>query len=370
MDLINATRMTAGYSLGMEPSGRELLVVVIKGTFAIPTEAGATVKLHEQQAPLTTADVFHGEPGLSAPCYEVDFAPRKPRCDVVLNATAYAPNGRPAERVDVGAQIGSWSKRLTAVGDRTWHARDGAIRANRPRPFTVMPITYDCAFGGTDARHEDASEHAAFMRNPTGLGFHRHLREPWVHNTPMPNTEETNNPVTRPDGPYVPMSFGPIARHWEPRYRFAGTYDADWIQNVAPFLPADFDDRYYQSAPADQQLAMPIGETDVVLTNLTPNGRCAFRLPHLEAPVHIFLKGGGREALSAHADTIVIEPDLGRVLMSWRVTRPIRRDLFEIAQVLVGRKGREWWQQRDEVVFPFEVVIESMQRRDAPKETA
>ncbi len=33
MELINATRMQAGYTMGMEPSGRELLVVVIKGTF-------------------------------------------------------------------------------------------------------------------------------------------------------------------------------------------------------------------------------------------------------------------------------------------------------------------------------------------------
>ncbi|MCK7582587.1 MAG: hypothetical protein MZV65_48105 [Chromatiales bacterium] len=36
MELINATRMVAGYTMGMEPSGRELLVVVIKGTFRLP----------------------------------------------------------------------------------------------------------------------------------------------------------------------------------------------------------------------------------------------------------------------------------------------------------------------------------------------
>jgi hypothetical protein len=36
MELINATRMVAGYNMGLEPSGRELLVVVIKGTFVVP----------------------------------------------------------------------------------------------------------------------------------------------------------------------------------------------------------------------------------------------------------------------------------------------------------------------------------------------
>ena len=45
------------------------------------------------------ADTFTGEPGFSAPVYEVDFAPRKPRCDVLLVGSAYAPEGRPATRV-------------------------------------------------------------------------------------------------------------------------------------------------------------------------------------------------------------------------------------------------------------------------------
>jgi hypothetical protein len=52
------------------------------------------------------------------------------------------------------------------------------------------------------------------------------------------------------------------------------------------------------------------------------------------------------------------------VLLSWRVARPLRRDLFEIAQVLVGRKGREWWQQRAEVVFPLPVVMIPMRQRE------
>jgi len=33
MRLINNTRMAAGYNVALEPSGRELLVVVVKGTF-------------------------------------------------------------------------------------------------------------------------------------------------------------------------------------------------------------------------------------------------------------------------------------------------------------------------------------------------
>jgi hypothetical protein len=32
MDLLNATKMMAGYTMGVEPSAREHLVVVLKGT--------------------------------------------------------------------------------------------------------------------------------------------------------------------------------------------------------------------------------------------------------------------------------------------------------------------------------------------------
>jgi len=76
MELINATRMPAGYTLGLEPSGRELLVVVIKGTFRFPQpgEPPGHFALAPQQLPLVMADTFSGEPGRSAPVYEVDFA--------------------------------------------------------------------------------------------------------------------------------------------------------------------------------------------------------------------------------------------------------------------------------------------------------
>jgi len=51
MELLNATKMTAGYTMGLRPDGRELLVVVVKGTFKIPT-GNRAAELAEQQADL------------------------------------------------------------------------------------------------------------------------------------------------------------------------------------------------------------------------------------------------------------------------------------------------------------------------------
>ena len=360
MELINSTRMVTGFTMGMEPSGRELLVVVVKGTFRIPAQSGA-LKLHEEQVPLVTSDVFYGEPGLSAPKYEVDFSPRKHRCDVLLNGSAHAPGGKPTERVTVGMRIGAWSKSFAVVGDRYWYSAAG-VRATAPKPFTTMPITYDRAFGGADLRHEDPAQHAAFMPNPSGRGFHKHLVDEWIHASPLPNTEELKVEVSEPGGAYRPMAFGPVGRHWDPRYKYAGTYDQKWMDNIFPFLPTDFDEQYYQCAPLDQQLEKPLGEQQVTLLNLTPDGRRDFAIPQFEAPVHVFPKQGEREALTAQLDTILIEPDLERVTMTWRATRPLKKNLFEIAQVLVGRKGNDWWQQRDSVSFPIPVVMERLVR--------
>jgi hypothetical protein len=360
MELINSTRMTTGYTMGLEPSGRELLVVVVKGTFRIPTEQGARLALGEEQVPPVMSDVFFGEPGLSAPKYEIDFAPRKQRCDVLLNGYAYAPDGRPADRVPVGLRIGGWSKSFAVVGARMWYMSAGP-RATAPAPFTRTVISYDHAFGGTDYRHEDPAQHAAYMPNPSGRGFHRHLVHRWLEGSLLPNTEELGVEVQRPDGRYRPMSFGALGRHWEPRYRYAGTYDQDWLDNVFPFLPPDFDEQYYQAAPLDQQLPLPSGEQLVALRNLTPEGRRDFVLPHFEAPIHVFPRKGEREDLKAPLDTILIEPDLERVTLTWRCARPLRRSLHEIAQVLVGRKGKEWWQQREELAFPIPIIVEPLE---------
>ena len=339
MRLRNATPMTAGYTLSMEPSGRELLVVVVKGTFRIPAEPGGRLRLAEEQVPLVTSDVFHGEPGRSAPRYEADLAPRKSFCDLLLNGCAYAPAGQPAERVKVGLRVGEWSKTLAVVGDRVWRV-DGGIRASAPLPFERMPITYDCAFGGVTTREDDPAGAAAFANNPSGRGFFAGEATQALAGMPLPNTEEVGVEVARPDGTYRPMAFGALGRHWEPRRRYAGTYDQQWLDEDAPFLPADFDDRYYQSSPADQQLPRLTGERAVSLLNLTPEGRCDFVLPAFEAVFYITPKRGAREALAAPIDTVLIEPDLQRVMLTWRIARPLKRSLLEIAEVQVGRAGR------------------------------
>ncbi|MBN6151684.1 DUF2169 domain-containing protein [Xanthomonas sp. AmX2] len=46
-----------------------------------------------------------------------------------------------------------------------------------------------------------------------------------------------------------------------------------------PFLPQDFDNRYFQAAPDDQQIPCLRGGEDVLLLNLTPRSARAFASP-------------------------------------------------------------------------------------------
>jgi hypothetical protein len=346
MNLLNATGMAAGYTLGMDKTGAEYVVVAVKGTFTLPKQ-GETPKLADEQVPLVDADQFTGEPGLSATLVECDYALEKLRCDVLLNGAAYAPGGRPVERIAVGLQVSGWRKSFAVWGNREWRRAQIGYAPSAPEPFERMPISYDNAFGGTDARMRDPAQHGTYLPNPVGRGWHRHIYPELVVDTPVSNTEEIRDPVRDPGGKYRPMAFGPIGRGWPSRIRHAGTYDQDWVDKVFPFLPADFDTRYFQCVPEDQQIAPPEGGEPVVMINLTPDRRREFALPSVEMPIVFVRRRADRVLTEGVLDTLLLEPDAERFCMVWRASLKLRRDIFEVLQVAVGSMSRGWWRASD-----------------------
>jgi hypothetical protein len=266
---------------------------------------------------------------------------------VVLNGSAYDPRGIAAKGVEVGLRVGSMSKSFAVVGNRVWEAGWLGICASRPQPFVKLPISYDVAFGGVDKSHPNEKKHKAFLENPAGRGFHSNFAKAAVHGKPLSNTEEVGQTVRQPDGKYRAMSFGPIGRAWPPRPKFAGTYDQAWLDNVFPFLPQDFDERYYQCAPPDQQMDYARGGEDVVLLNLTPEGRVDFKLPTVSVPIAFYRRNEPELVVEAVADTVIIEPDLNRLMMVWRAALPLKKNMFEVAQVVAGRMPPAWYRARE-----------------------
>lgn len=343
MEFVNETKVQAGWTLGFERDGRELLIIAIKATYNLPATHDDPV-LAEEQNPLVKADEFTGEPGLSATLHETDYAPRKLNCDVVLNGSAYAPGGRATRTVDVSLQVGSMSKSFFVFGDRYW--QDFILPPSGPETFTKAPISYDRAYGGADKNEDEPDRVATYAENPIGIGYHPIRRRADLAGKLLPNTSEGRDPISDVKGRYRPMSFGPVGRNFFPRYKQAGTYDQAWLDNEAPFWPADFSYAYFQCAPEDQQLPFLQGGEEVELRNLTPDGFRSFRVPNKDIPVTCIPHRGDDLHPDVVCDTLLIEPDLKRFSLTWRASVPLRRNLFELKQTVVGEMPHSWHSKR------------------------
>ncbi|AJC83165.1 hypothetical protein IE4803_PC00620 (plasmid) [Rhizobium etli bv. phaseoli str. IE4803] len=340
MQIWNQTGYPTEFTMGMDKAGHEYIVVVVKGTFDFPEAPGGLVRKSSIQMPLIMADTHTGEPGYSATLWETDFAFRKPRCDVIANGCAYAPGGRPAERVTVGIKLGTWSKVFDVFGHREWRALGPVFAASAPQPFLRQPFSYDSAWGGTDRLDPDDALPASYRQNPFGTGWGRTRNQRLIPGLRLPNTQATGEEIRSPFGDYRPMSFGPYGRAWPGRIEFAGTYDQNWIDNIFPFVPPDFDERYFQMAPTDQQVDFPKGGEDVVIVNLTPSGRESFRLPPTSLPITLF-KGNEKSFESAALpDTVLFDLENRRFSLVWRVSQRIHRTILDFSECWVGLPTR------------------------------
>lgn len=341
--------LNANFAVALDVTGREHLVVAAKATWSIP-EPGSRPKPLSPQ-PLRDADTFYGKPGESALKCGDDFPRHKPKCDVILDAYAHAPNGRSVTQLTVGLQVGDLRKKLNVVGDRHWTAGVLWAKPSAPIAFTRMPLHYGHAFGGTrQFKRKGQSLAEAHSYNPIGQGWGGKNTKYEVvdQKQKLPNLEDPKEPVRSPDDEIKPCAFGAISRAWLPRRKYMGSFDEKWRQEVAPFLPDDFDDRFNQIAPEDQQISYPKGGELVQLTNLMKaHPILAFHLPALDrVKLHVLRTDYSTEVIDAHADTLFIETEAKQFSVTWRASTPIRRRLQEFDTVAVGPIDPEWWRAR------------------------
>jgi hypothetical protein len=112
---------------------------------------------------------------------------------------------------------------------------------------------------------------------------------------------------------------------------------------------------HYQCAPADQQSQVIRGGEPFRLLNLTPDGEWAATLPMLNIPVHLFSDEGKTE-ISPRLDTVIIEPDFRRIMLSLRASIPVQRTRAPLREVVLGHmegawlrakaKGKRYWDIR------------------------
>lgn len=249
MELINQTPFVAERFVFLH-EGLETLLVVVKGTFTIHPQG--TTRVADAQEPVVAADEYGGEPTASSIRRATDIVPAKPATDVLLRGYAYTTQRSRTETL-VAMQLGNIKKGVRVIGDRVWSRTLGSSVISDPLPFDKKELLWERAFGGTDDSNPEQTERCE--ENPVGRGFRARGSKRLVEGTLLPNLEDLANPVRSPGDRRSPLGFGPVAPSWRPRASYAGSYDSTWRKNVYPFLPKDFDPRFYQCAPPDQILA-------------------------------------------------------------------------------------------------------------------
>jgi uncharacterized protein YjbI with pentapeptide repeats len=169
----------------------------------------------------------------------------KPRGEVLVTGSAFNLGG-PKPSGAVRVKIEGVEKTLSVTGDRVWPYDAGsgkpAGKPTDPVPFDEMPVDWEHAYGGE-----------GYAKNPLGRGY-------WTKKTlegkavPLPNVEDPQRPVTRPDTQPEPAGFGPYDFSWPQRFSKVGTYDERWLKEQLPGFALDMDPGLFNTAPDGQQI--------------------------------------------------------------------------------------------------------------------
>lgn len=280
LEVVNTTRFGFLSLPALDKQGEELLVVCVAATYSLPPAGRQHAEpppLAQEQPPPPVEDAHVGKPGLSSLRREGQSAYARPEADVYVNGTAWTPGARPALAVEVSVQVGTCKKSIAVVGPRYWRSVLGSLQQSKPEPFVSMPLCYEQSFGGPSAGDGATATTKPHPANPVGCGNYANARE--AADKPLPRIEDRKTLIIRCSDRPAPAGLGPIARHWEPRCRFAGTYDERWRRERAPWWPSDFNERFFQAAAPGLRIPYPQGGEPVVLTGLSPDGTVGCCLP-------------------------------------------------------------------------------------------
>jgi len=292
------------------------LTIVVKGTFD-PVDGGPAPFSAEPVPP--TGGIHWDDDAEASLRTPSDFALLKPVGECFVVGKAWAPGGRPATTVGCEFQIGPIKKSFAVFGDRKWEG--GLVRGvSDAEPFTEMALGMERAYGG--AGHSD---------NPYGRG-----RDEIEGVVPLPNLEQPRDFVRSTSHAPDPVIVGPLPMTWPDRMRYAGNYEGSYMEERWPWLPEDFDWRFFLESPTDQRLREGFwrGDETVSFEGLHPSQTAVrFTLPEINPRVFLDLHPSGAEPsftpVPLKLDTVTWDAELGKLLLVWRGLVEVRDEALE-----------------------------------------
>lgn len=336
----NRTAYAAAGGWIRDPDGAEVWVVAVKATYDIGPDG--ELRIAADQVPVHRAAV--PQPGLQSLLSDTDLGPPHPATDVLLVGCAHAQSEAPVSELDIAWRVGPVKRHARVVGERS--VGRGLLGSALGGWFAGLP-------SGTEAftRMALTWERAQFdvELNPLGCG-----RDAVDGRIALPNVVSRRRPVASPGSSAAPVGFGPIASHWQPRSRHAGTYDRHWQHRRAPLLPEDLDARHWQSAVPEQQVHRHLrGGEPVELVNLTPagfarDGRIAFTLPRLTLSFETRFHDGSIERSRAVIHTVVLDThERPRVSVVHHMALPCHPKVNLLDRTIVREKRRPLERSRE-----------------------
>jgi hypothetical protein len=326
LQLENSTPFAANMALFPNEAAIDTLYILVRATFNI----GKQWTLADEQLPPVEADEYWTEPAKSSIKYPSDYHVGKPSSDIIMLGHACAPNNQEVAQLDVSLTVGQVHKTIRVFGDRKW--QDGRMTA--PQPFKTMAMVYEKAYGGVHI--VDGQVVAVEARNPVGRGFAGQRKAEEMNGVPLPNLEDPNNLITDPMQQPEPACFGVVAPHWMPRSQYAGTYDEAWQTQRAPYLPKDFDKKFFSMA--HPELVYPTylqGGEPIEITNMHPRGTISFNLPKVKLKTDVTIVGSSVQP-NFNLETLVIEPNQLKLGMLWRAAVQCDKKALKISDVKIS----------------------------------
>ena len=329
LQLENHTGLAATFLAAPDPYGIESVYTVVKGTFSLAKlDSEGVPTIADEQVPPVLANEHFADPVVTSIRVPSDLSLMKPSTDVLLLGAAYAPN-RATTWMDITLSVGPVRKIVRVFGHRVWRGNVGT-RATPPERFEQIPLVWERAYGGSD---QAKGQPRGDARNPVGVGFRAPDGEKPLDGLALPNLEDPHDPITSWKQTPVPAAFAPVAAHWQPRVSYAGTYDEAWQTTRAPYLPQDFDVRFFQLAPHGLVAPAYLQGGEVLdVTGVTPVGRLLCRLPRLPIAIEYQLDNA-REKPPVYLDTVIIEPDHARLMLVWRSVFPCDKKLLRVREI-------------------------------------
>jgi len=358
MKIDNQTLFDAAALPVKGPEDKPAIAIIVKGTFEFGPDR--PVNPAADPIPIFYGDEFHPGEAQGSVRFESDICPFKPSADIVLVGRAYAPGGKAVPFLDASLRVGNTRKTLRVFGDRIWKRSSRLLPASssKPAPFSTMDLIYEKAFGGSDTEGGGVC-----VENPVGKGFFVKKTKKVIHQALLPNIEDPGNPIKTPADHPFPAGFGFYGRGWQPRASLLGTYDETWEAERSPDPPSDFRFDFYNGAHPDLQVKGYLsGDEEVLLSNLTPEGRSRFMLPGVHPRVTVAksvemstVSSGApqdpgstvpptspvvKEEVPLQLDTLCLLPDEGRFYQVWRGLCPIRDlESFEVHAIEIRMAG-------------------------------